>query len=32
MRGEDMEGYREELIRMVEASRTIMGEARVARR
>src|SRR5205085_12426296 len=30
MRGEDMEGYREELIRMVDASRTIMGEVRVA--
>jgi len=25
-----MEGYREELIRMVDASRTIMGEVRVA--
>ena len=30
MRGEDMEGYREELIRLVDASRTIMGEVRVA--
>jgi Ca-activated chloride channel family protein len=29
MRGEDMEGYREELIRMVDASRTIMGETRL---
>jgi len=32
MRGEDMEGFREELIRLVEASRTIMGEQRVAAR
>jgi Ca-activated chloride channel family protein len=32
MRGDDMEGFREELIRLVEASRTIMGEARVASR
>ena len=30
MRGEDMEGYREELIRLVDASRTIMGEVRLA--
>ena len=29
MRGEDMEGYREELIRMVDASRVIMGETRL---
>ena len=32
MRGEDMDGYREELIRMVEASRVIMGEQHVAGR
>ncbi len=32
MRGEDMEGYREELIRMVEASRVIMEEQRVAKK
>jgi len=32
MQGEDMQGYREELIRLVEASRTIMGEERVASR
>jgi Ca-activated chloride channel family protein len=32
MRGEDMEGFREELIRMVESSRSIMGEQRVATR
>ena len=30
MRGEDMEGYREELIWLVDASRTIMGEVRLA--
>jgi Ca-activated chloride channel family protein len=30
MQGEDMQGYREELIRLVEASRTIMGEQSVA--
>jgi Ca-activated chloride channel family protein len=29
MRGEDMEGYREELIRMVDSSRVIMGETRL---
>jgi Ca-activated chloride channel family protein len=29
MRGEDMEGFREELIRLVESSRTIMGERRL---
>jgi len=32
MRGEDMEGFREELIRLVESSRTIMGEQHVATR
>jgi Ca-activated chloride channel family protein len=32
MRGTDLEGYREEFLRMVESSRTIMGEQHVASR